>query len=87
MEIFDNKVYDFISGRHDKTLICHDMPDFSTLFFDEISLINRSFDEDKKIKEIIFNGLGEAMTESNLDLKGNDSEFNILYLIRGSRNY
>ena len=87
MEIFDNKVYDFIIGRHDKTLICHDMPDFSTLFFDEISLINRSFDEDKKIKEIIFNGLGEAMTESNLDLKGNDSEFNILYLIRGSRNY
>ena len=57
------------------------------LFGDEISLINRSFDEDKKIKEIIFNGLGEAMTESNLDLKGNDSEFNILYLIRGSRNY
>ena len=63
------------------------MPGFSTLFSDEISLINRSFDEDKKIKEIIFNGLGEAMTESNLDLKGNDSEFNILYLIRGSRNY
>ena len=50
------------------------MPGFSTLFSDEISLINRSFDEDKKIKEIIFNGLGEAMTESNLDLKGNDSE-------------
>ena len=63
------------------------MPGFSTLFSDEISLINRSFDEDKKIKEIIFNGLGEAMTESNLDLKGNDSELYTLYCINCSRKF
>ena len=44
-------------------------------FLDEIGMINRSFDEDKKIKEIISKGLAEAMAEANLDLKGTIQKF------------